>query len=56
MEQHEGPDRVTREVMVRLTPEDHERFREACSRVERSMAAQGRVLIRDWLDEQRQAA
>ena len=46
----------TQGVLVRLTPEDHEAYRRACAEVERTMAAQGRHLIREWLGEHRAAA
>lgn len=36
-------------VAIRLNPEEHDDYRRACQRVERSMAGQGRLLIRDWL-------
>lgn len=36
-------------VAFRLTPEEHEAFRKACDKAERSMSGQLRVLVRDWL-------
>lgn len=39
-------------VAFRLPPAEHDAFRRACARSERSMSGQLRVLVRDWLRTQ----